>query len=182
MPYFEGLEKAKLVIDVFARDKPRFGPYTVFMGDVMRATQSLNDVAREAIALRVSTINQCHYCIGSHRAALLELGCSPGQVDDFCTGHTDDSRLAGLLLFSEKLTIHPKGVDGSDLAKLRELGASDQDIEDTIAVTAVFALMNRLVDGYGIKGDDQAFRMVGKSVSKGGYDSVPIMLGIKSDS
>lgn len=179
MPHFEELENAKLILDVFSRHKERFGPYAVFMANVMAPTESLGSIARETIALRVSAINECHYCVGSHRSALVELGCSHLDVRKAETGHHSDPKLQALLSFADKLTLFARGVAQADIAELRRSGASDQDIEDTIAIVSVFALMNRLVDGYGVRGDAAAFALVGKSVSQSGYDTVPGMLGFK---
>lgn len=176
MPHFPDLENAKIVVDVFARHKKRYGPFASFLADAMEGSETLDAAAREAIALHVSAINNCHYCIGSHKAVLMELGWSEADTEKVETGSHSDPKLDALLKFAGDLTTQPDGTSPESIAQLRELGASDADIEDTIAVAAAFALMNRLVDGYGIKGDEPAFTMVGKSLATQGYGTVPVFL------
>lgn len=177
MPFFPGLEKARLVTDVFARNKERFGPFAAVIGDVMRPTPTLGKVAREAIALHVSALNGCHYCVGSHGTMLSELGCKADEISGMALGSHADPKLAAILSFAGKLTTDPKGIAPEDVGTLRGAEASDQDIEDTIAIAAVFAFMNRLVDGYGLNGDEAAFALVAQSIAKNGYDSLTAFLG-----
>lgn len=181
MTYFSGLEDAKLVVNVFSRNKERFGPFASFLAQVMAPSDSLDAGAREAIALHVSAINNCHYCIGSHRAVLLELGYSQNEISEVEAGRSSDPRLTALLRFAGDLTTQPDGTTAEAIASLRAAGASDDDIEATIALAAAFAFMNRLVDGYGIKGDAAAFEIVGKSVVAQGYGAVAGALGMKTE-
>ncbi len=176
MPYFPGLEEATLVLNVFARNKQRFGPFAAFLADAMESSDTLDAAAREAIALHVSAINNCHYCVGSHRAVLIELGYSPEQVAEVEAGRHEEPRLSALLTFAGDLTTQPDGCTAEAIEALRSSGASDADIEDTIAIAAAFAFMNRLVDGYGVKGNGPAFAMVGKSIAQHGYGTVQQML------
>ena len=176
MGHFKGLESARLVTEVFKHDTARFAPYTEFMANVMRRSQTLGAIEREAIALHVSAINRCHYCIGSHRAALIATGLTVQQVADVEHGYHADEKLAALLTLAARWTNTPSMVTGTDIDAARASGATDQDIEDAIAVTAVFSFMNRLVEGYGIKGDQEGFDRVGRSLQAGGYDAIPKML------
>jgi len=105
------------------------------------------------------------------------MGVSESDVTDIENGYHPDAKLAALLTFAARLTNTPSMVTETDINAARSVGATDQDIEDTIGVTALFAFMNRLVEGYGVKGDDAAFDLVGKSLLAGGYDTLPKMLG-----
>ncbi|MFC3612838.1 carboxymuconolactone decarboxylase family protein [Lutimaribacter marinistellae] len=176
MGYFKGVENARLVTEVFRHDKDRFHPYTAFMAEVMRSSDTLGAVEREAIALHVSAINRCHYCVGSHRAALLAMGQTAEQIAEVEVGRSPDGKLHALLVLAARLTNTPSMVGEADIDDARRAGATDRDIQDTIAVAAVFAFMNRLVEGYGVKGDDKAFDLVGKSLISGGYDAIPKMI------
>lgn len=40
-----------------------------------------------------------------------------------------------------------KSVTADDVAKARELGATDKDIHDTVLIAAAFCMFNRYVDG-----------------------------------
>lgn len=135
MGHFIGLEKARLVADVFKYDKTRFGPYVEFMAEIMRSSDTLGAMEREAIALHVSAINRCHYCVGSHRAALLAMGVSESDVTDIENGYHPDAKLAALLTFAARLTNTPSMVTETDINAARSVGATDQDIEDSIGVT-----------------------------------------------
>lgn len=101
MGYFAGLETAKRITDVFMSNKPLYAAYTQFMADVMRGSDTLSALDREAIALRVSAINNCHYCVGSHRAAMLAFGSSPAELDAAENGTHTEGMLGALLQLSD---------------------------------------------------------------------------------
>ena len=54
-----------------------------------------------------------------------------------------------MLEYVAKLTFRPAAVAASDIDSLRSAGFSDAAIGDIVLITAMFAMMNRLVDGSG---------------------------------
>ena len=56
-----------------------------------------------------------------------------------------------MMEFAELLTVQPSNVREGDIARLREVGWSDEDIVDIVHQTALFNYMNRVADGLGIE-------------------------------
>ena len=61
-----------------------------------------------------------------------------------------DPQTRGILDYAVKLTLTPAAMEESDIATLRALGLSDEQILSTVAITCVFNFMNRLADGLGV--------------------------------
>ena len=57
-----------------------------------------------------------------------------------------DPKLRAMLGFLEKLTLSPEALSASDALELREMGLSDEAIEDAIHVCALFNIYDRLAD------------------------------------
>ena len=54
-----------------------------------------------------------------------------------------------MLTYAGKLTLHPTEVSERDLDALRQMGFDDAAISDIAVSTAMYAFMNRVVDGLG---------------------------------
>ena len=80
-----------------------------------------------------------------------------------------DERLRPILRFAGKLTRTPEDIGQSDIDVLRAAGWSDQAIEDTINVVSLFNYVNRLVDAFGIKGEESYFKQIGAALATQGY-------------
>ena len=176
MGHFSGTEDYELIVDVFKRDPARFAPFTEFMAHVMDTENDLTRADRELIAAHVSAINKCGYCVGSHEAALREMGAEPTMIEGGLKGVVDEPLRSRLLAFAGKLVHDPHSVSKADVDELIEAGWSEQAVEDTVCVVALFSFMNRLVDGYGITGNDKAFAQVGSALSQFGYGPIAKLL------
>lgn len=74
-----------------------------------------------------------------------------GDVD----GAPVDERDRAMLRYVRKLTLEPAKVEREDVEELRRVGFSDAAIGDIAINAALFAFMNRVVDGLGgqLEGD-----------------------------
>ena len=59
-----------------------------------------------------------------------------------------------MLAFAAKLTLEPGAIAASDVEALRGAGFDDRAVLDVVLVTAMFAFMNRLLDGVGYRAED----------------------------
>ena len=55
-----------------------------------------------------------------------------------------------ILTFVDKLTLHSNQMEESDLAPLREVGLSDEQILDVVMVASYYAFKNRVVQALGV--------------------------------
>ena len=172
MSYLSYTKDFQGVADVFLRDPGRYGPLLQFIEDVMTRDSELTVAERALIAAHVSKLNDCGFCLGAHSWTLaamdvdlatiraLEEGARIDEVDD---------RLLPVLAFAAKLTKTPGAVDQADIDGLRGAGWSDQAIEDVINVVSLFNYVNRLVDAFGIEGNEDYFRQIGRTLATQGY-------------
>jgi uncharacterized peroxidase-related enzyme len=60
-----------------------------------------------------------------------------------------DEKTRHILRFAEKLTRSAHQMTEDDINTLREVGCSDEDIFEAVAVTSLFNYMDRMADGLG---------------------------------
>ena len=118
---------------------------------LLRSNEGLSPAERELIATHVSYLNDCFYCHHSHgEIAVCYLDGNRELVDavrkDFHNAAISE-KLKSLLHIAGKVQRSGKSVTAEDVAKAKELGASDREIHDTVLIAAAFCLFNRYVDG-----------------------------------
>ena len=105
------------------------------------------ETGREMIAVVVSSVNKCYYCLTAHGAAVRQLSGDPllGEqlVMNFRSAALDDRQRA-MLEFAEKVTEQPAKLDEADRQRLRDVGFGDRDIWDISATAAFFNMTNRV--------------------------------------
>lgn len=114
---------------------------------LMERESGLSKAEREMIVVATSAVNDCLYCVVAH-GALVRIRAKDALVADQVAidYRTADiaPRQRAMLDFAVKLAERPQGITDGDLARLRSLGFDDEDIWDIGAITAFFALSNRM--------------------------------------
>lgn len=172
MPYMKSAQGFKGVADVFLRDPARYASLLQFIETVMTSPSALTKAEREIIAAHVSKINGCGFCLGAHRWTLVAMDVDTRVIEAVENGADDegiDARLRPILRFATKLTQRPGEVGQRDIDELLEAGWSEQTVEDAINVISLFNYVNRLVDAFGIEGEESYFRQIGAALAKRGY-------------
>jgi len=108
---------------------------------------------REMIAIVVSSANQCPYCIQHHAAALQHYWKDEARVQRFASDYRAEDlpeRMRGILGYAAKLTTSPHDIREADIAGLRDLGVSDEDILAVNLITSYFNFVNRIALGLGV--------------------------------
>lgn len=124
-----------------------------YFDELMRGPSGLTKTQREMIAVVVSAESGCPYCKAAHEAALRLRTKDPVLVEKLAANyrHVDLApRDRVMLNFAVKLTKTPEQCEQSDLAKLREVGYTDEDILHIIEVTAIFNYNVRLATATGL--------------------------------
>lgn len=141
------------MLDVLARYPQGFSALCDYHDAILRGPSELSVAERELIAAYVSGLNQCSFCHGSHRV-YAELHGIDAQVfeklvaDPAAAGV--DPKMLPLLEYARVLTQSPAMV-GDGLAQAVYLaGWSEEALFTAVSVTALFNLMNRLIEGTGI--------------------------------
>jgi uncharacterized peroxidase-related enzyme len=135
------------VLRAYAFDANKLKAFIGLVDDLMLSDSGLDKTEREIIAVAVSAVNHCHYCLTAHGAALRlrakdsELGELIAQ--NYRAGDLSARHLA-MLDFAVKLTESPAKIVEADRAALRTAGFSDRDIWDIAAVASFYNMSNRM--------------------------------------
>jgi uncharacterized peroxidase-related enzyme len=142
---------------------------------LLRGPGTLKSSEREMIATFVSTLNDCHFCRSSHRAAAAHNdGCGYELVDAVCSSYADapiTEKLKALLAIAEKVQRGGKSVSAADIEAARKCGATDCEIHDTVLIAAAFCMYNRYVDGLATvtPTNPEAYDQMGRRLATEGY-------------
>lgn len=182
MSFLSYAKNYQSVVDVFMRDPKRYLPFAQLLETLMGGESELNSAERETIALYVSKLNSCHYCVGSHQEVLQKLGADQAAIDGAAAGSTAnaDARMRPVLEFADKLTLSPGSVNQADVDAVVAAGWSEQTVEDIIGIVSLFSFLNRLVDGLGIEGSSESFAAAGGMIAQHGYGPVVQMIQEKA--
>jgi len=143
-------EKLGLVPNVllaYAFDEKKLRAFTDMYNDLMLGESGLSKLEREMIAVAVSALNHCHYCLTAHGAAVRQLSGDPAlgeQIAQNWRAAELTERQVAMLEFAEKLTEQPAKIAEADREKLRDAGFSDRDIWDIASTAAFFNMSNRV--------------------------------------
>ncbi|HTQ06096.1 MAG TPA: carboxymuconolactone decarboxylase family protein [Polyangiaceae bacterium] len=112
-----------------------------FFGAVSKGR--LDARTREAIALTVSEIDACDYCLSAHSALGKRAGLDEQALADARLGKSDDSRRMRLLGLARAIVDH-RGRAGTVLDEVREAGISDAEVIEVAANVALTIFTNYL--------------------------------------
>ena len=149
--YFEVCEeKLGLVPNVlaaYAFDIGKLNAFTAMYNDLMLGDSGLSKLEREMIAVVVSSVNRCYYCLVAHGAAVRELSGNPELGEMLVMNHRVcelEPRQRAMVDFAEKVTAESSRITESDRSALRDAGFTDRDIWDIAAVAGFFNMTNRV--------------------------------------
>lgn len=135
------------VLQAYAFDLAKLSAFSAMYNDLMLAPSGLSKLEREMIAVAVSSVNRCYYCLTAHGAAVRQLSGDPVLGEQLVMNYRAarlDPRQRAMLDFAVKLTERPHEVEEADRATLRNVGFTGRDIWDIGAVTGFFNMTNRL--------------------------------------
>ena len=145
------------VLKAYAFDETKLRAFTDMYNDLMLGASGLTKLEREMIAVAVSSVNHCYYCLTAHGAAVRELSGDPKlgeqMVMNYRVADLTDKQKA-MLDFAVKLTEAPAKIEESDRQDLRDAGWSDRDIWDIASTAAFFNMSNRVAAATDMRPND----------------------------
>jgi uncharacterized peroxidase-related enzyme len=160
-------ERTGFVPNVFlalAHRPEEFRAFVAYHDAVMERESGLSKAEREMIVVATSAANDCLYCVVAHGAILRVRAKDPLLADVLATNHRQadlPDRQRAMLDFAVKVALRAQEVEEADLDELRRHGFDDEDIWDIGAVTALFALSNRLAHVLALKPNEE-FHLMGR--------------------
>jgi uncharacterized peroxidase-related enzyme len=135
------------VLQAYAFDNAKLRAFILMADDLMLGDSGLSKLEREMIAVAVSAVNHCHYCLTSHGAAVRQRSGDPEMGELIAQNYRAADlgpRQKAMLDFAVKLTEAPDKIEEPDRSRLRAAGFSDRDIWDIGAVASFYNMSNRL--------------------------------------
>lgn len=146
------------VLRAYAFDIEKLNSFTAMYNDLMLGASELSKLEREMIAVAVSSVNKCYYCLVAHGAAVRELSGDPqlgeALVMNYKVAKVTDKQRA-MLDFAVKLTKESANVVEADRQALRDAGFSDRDIWDIASVAAFFNMTNRVASASDMRPNEE---------------------------
>jgi uncharacterized peroxidase-related enzyme len=161
-------EKAGFVPNVFITLAHRPDEFRAFFAYhdalMLREACALTKAEREMIVVATSGVNHCQYCVVAHGAILRIYAKNPQIADQVAIDHRKADltpRQKAMLDFAVKLARTPEAIDDADRQALQAHGFSAEDIWDIGAITAFFALSNRMAHLIAMRPNDE-FYLLGR--------------------
>jgi uncharacterized peroxidase-related enzyme len=145
------------VLRAYAFDIAKLDAFTAMYNDLMLADSGLSKLEREMIAVVVSAVNRCYYCLTAHGAAVRQLSDDPKLGEMLVMNWRVaelDARQTAMLTFAEKVTKASAEITELDREALRSVGFSDRDIWDIASVAGFFNMTNRVASATAMKPND----------------------------
>ena len=155
------------VLQAYAFDIDKLNAFSGLYNEVMLAESGVSLLEREMIAVVVSSINKCYYCLTAHGAAVRKLSGDPLLGEQLAmnwrAAHLED-RQSAMLLFAEKMTVASAQIVEADRAALREHGLSDRDIWDIAATVSFFNMSNRMASAVDMRPNNE-YHMLARDIA-----------------
>ncbi|MDN3279221.1 peroxidase-related enzyme [Frankia sp. RB7] len=158
-------EKSGFVPNVFltlAYRPDEFRAFFAYHDALMEKDGGLTKAEREMIVVATSAANQCQYCVIAHGAILRIRAKNPLIADQVAINYRKADitlRERAMLDFAMKISADAQRIAEEDFANLAPHGFSDDDIWDIAAISAFFALSNRLANFTGMRPNDEFYLM-----------------------
>ena len=158
-------EKSGFIPNVFlalAHRPDEFRAFFAYHDALMDKPGGLSKAEREMIVVATSAANGCQYCVVAHGAILRIRARDPLLADQVAINYRKADitpRQKAMLAFAMKLSGDSASVSDADLAVLTEHGFSQEDIWDIGAITAFFALSNRMANFTKMRPNDEFYSM-----------------------
>lgn len=146
------------VLQANAFDIDKLNAFTGIYNDLMLANSGLSKLEREMIAVVVSSINKCFYCLVAHGAAVRQLSGDPILGEMLVMNYRVaplDARQREMLDFAAKMTIASATIEEPDRQGLRDVGFSERDIWDIANVAGFFNMTNRVASATAMHPNDE---------------------------
>jgi uncharacterized peroxidase-related enzyme len=129
---------------------------------VMERDSGLSKAERELVVVATSGANSCTYCVVAH-GAILRIRAKDAQLADRVATNpwtvelTERQRVIVDLALA--LAVDPATFSSEDLDAARDAGLTDEEIWDVGAITALFALSNRIAHLTALRPNDEFYLM-----------------------
>ena len=158
-------EKSGFVPNVFlalAHRPDEFRAFFAYHDALMEKQGGLSKAEREMIVVATSGANDCQYCVVAHGAILRIRAKNPLVADQVAVNYRKADiapRQRAMLDFAMKVSAEANRISEEDFSAIASHGFSDDDIWDIAAISAFFALSNRMANVTAMRPNDEFYMM-----------------------
>jgi uncharacterized peroxidase-related enzyme len=151
------------------------GPMTAWTHPAMRGESDWSVGERELMAAMTAKWNSCAFCVQAHSgiaSLVFDRAVVQAALDNF-HGADIPPKLKTVLVFLEKMTLRPGELGISDARAVLDGGVSAEELEDAMAVEALFGITVRCADAFnfallnGVESDKASKRMLAQGYAFG---------------
>lgn len=146
----------------FAYRPAEFRAFVAYHDALMEKEEGLTKAEREMVVVATSSRNQCHYCVIAHGAILRIRARDPLIADQIAINHKRANispRQSAMLDYALKVSQESETVSENDFDVLKEHGFTQDDIWDIGAISAFFAMGNRIANVTAARPNDEFYSM-----------------------
>jgi uncharacterized peroxidase-related enzyme len=158
-------EKSGFVPNVFlalAHRPDEFRAFFAYHDALMEKPGGLTKAEREMIVVATSGLNHCLYCVVAHGAILRIRAKKPTIADQVAINPAKadlSPRERAMVDFALKVAARSEAIGEADYEALKAQGFSEEDAWDIGAISAFFAMSNRLANAFSIPPNEEFFLM-----------------------
>lgn len=135
------------VLQAYAFDEEKLNAFSGLYNDVMLTESGLTKLEREMIAVAVSAVNRCFYCLTAHGAAVRQLSGDPHLGEALVMNYRVadlSARHRAMLDFAVLMTEASHTIEEPHREELRKVGFTDRDIWDIASTAGFYNMTNRM--------------------------------------
>ena len=120
-----------------------------WLGLMSNLAKTLDAKTRDGIALAVSGVNECDYCLSAHSyVAATFAKLSPEEIALNREGRSGDTKKDAAVRFARKVTELRGKVSDEDFEMVRDAGFTDGQILEIVSLSAQFLLTNLINNAF----------------------------------
>ena len=160
-------EKSGFVPNIFialAHRPDEFRAFFAYHDALMEKPGGLTKAEREMIVVATSAANECQYCVVAHGAILRVRAKNSLIADQIAANYRKADitpRQRAMLDYAMKVCRSAQVIERGDFEALEAHGFSEDDIWDIGAISAFFAMSNRLANAMTLRPNDE-FYLLGR--------------------
>lgn len=145
--------KLSNILTVHSLNPPALQAHMDLYMAIMFGQSGLSREEREMIAVVVSSVDQCPYCINHHAAALDHYWNDEDKLKSFIDDYRTielSPKMKAILDYAFKLTTTPHAMVEADIESLRACDLGDEDVLTINLIASYFNFVNRIALGLGV--------------------------------
>ena len=174
MAFVKSVPEAEESVAAILRRYPQQAPLILDLAAILMQTGdcAFTSEQRELIGAYTSGTNDCTYCYGTHKATAEAFGVDENLLESMLSdldASAVDETLKPVLRYVRKLTETPSRMVQADVDAIFDAGWDEDAYHYAVMICALFNMMNRIIDGYGVTNTTEGRLLSGRMLAESGY-------------